>query len=534
MKSQKLEEAIYACFMHPTSSIRSLARDFGISYSTLQYHLQHGDMIGAVHKEQMRLSEDQEKWLCNWIIEEDRQGYAPSIARVRQMVEVLLRVQGDERPLGKNWITGFKKRNPSIKTMIGRRIEDARFDAATPEVLNRFYSTLERVISEYHVSTSNIWNMDECGTALGASTNGRVMASSKKKRTRCKASGNREWVTIIECISADGKKIMPLVIFKGSSVQAQWFPASNIPGWHYTHSENGWTSNQHGIDWLKRIFIPQTMPDNPDDHRILICDEHGSHVSVDFMYEAYMNKVQLVFLPPHTSHILQPLDLTVFGFIKKRYRAEIATLSTIDDNLQVKKHHFIECYQKARDSLTSACILNGFKCTGIAPLNPRKTLESSQVQQPPISDRTPPRSRQYHIDITTPAKATDIHRAIRLISPSTIAITCRKVTKSVGLRDTEILRLQRENQALRSQLQESTRTTKRRRVEYDAQDTFVTIREIKTAQMAMGLVEETTALEPPTAASILPNRAISTASNVAGNAPFQNMQFNWQIDPALQ
>ena len=108
------------------------------------------------------------------------------------MVTAILRAQGDQIPLGKNWQVGFKKRNPRVKTMIGRQIEDARFDCATPEALNRFYATLQRVQTEYKVSTSNIWNMDECGTALGALTNSRVMASSIKKRTRCKALGNRE------------------------------------------------------------------------------------------------------------------------------------------------------------------------------------------------------------------------------------------------------------------------------------------------------------------------------------------------------
>lgn len=235
-------------------------RVYNIPFSTLRYRIEQGDMIGAVHKEQMRLSEDEEQWLVNWILEEDLQGFAPSIFRVRQMAQHLLRVRDDTQPLGKNWIVGFKRRNPTIKTMIGTRIESARFNAATPEALTRFYTTIQRLKSTYHVKDENIWNMDECGTAIGASTNGRVIADARKKRTRRKASGNREWVSVIECVSAKGLKITPLVIFKGASVQAQWFPLSNIPGWHYTHSTNGWTSYQHGFNWLRRIFIPETIP----------------------------------------------------------------------------------------------------------------------------------------------------------------------------------------------------------------------------------------------------------------------------------
>ena len=59
--------------------------------------------------------------------------------------------------------------------MISTRIESAQFDIATLEVLNRFYSNLERIKSTHKVEDADIWNMDECGTAVGASTNSRVI-----------------------------------------------------------------------------------------------------------------------------------------------------------------------------------------------------------------------------------------------------------------------------------------------------------------------------------------------------------------------
>ena len=59
-------------------------------------------MIGMVHKEQMRLSDEQEQWIVDWIIEQDHQGRAPQVSKVRQMVELLLRVQNNHSNLGKN------------------------------------------------------------------------------------------------------------------------------------------------------------------------------------------------------------------------------------------------------------------------------------------------------------------------------------------------------------------------------------------------------------------------------------------------
>src|SRR3954471_13608165 len=100
--------------------------------------------------------------------------------------------------------------------------------------------------------------MDETGVALGVCTNTRVIASSLKKKAYVKSPENREWVSILECVSATGRKLRCAVIFKGQSLQSTWFPSRSIPDWFYTTLENGWTSNNIGLEWLKRIFIPET------------------------------------------------------------------------------------------------------------------------------------------------------------------------------------------------------------------------------------------------------------------------------------
>ena len=93
----------------------------------------------------------------------------------------------------------------------------------------------------------------------------------------------------------------------------------NVPDWLYTTSENGWTSNSIAVNWLEQIFLPETKP-NEKEYQILILDGHGSHISVDFLWACKQNKVELIFLPAHTSHVLQSLDFSCFSPIKTRYR----------------------------------------------------------------------------------------------------------------------------------------------------------------------------------------------------------------------
>ncbi|KAF7912529.1 uncharacterized protein EAF01_001550 [Botrytis porri] len=89
----------------------------------------------------------------------------------------------------------------------------------------------------------------------------------------------------IKCISANGKSITPLVIYKGKSVQQQWFPTdlTLFKGWNFTATENGWTTDATALEWLKKIYIPQTTPIQPENSRLLILDGHGSHETTAFI-----------------------------------------------------------------------------------------------------------------------------------------------------------------------------------------------------------------------------------------------------------
>ena len=66
---------------------------------------------------------------------------------------------------------------------------------------------------------ANRYNMDEAGLLEGAGSNGLVLGGTKKRSFRKKQPGSRAWTSFIECISAQGHALPPLVIFKGKTVQ---------------------------------------------------------------------------------------------------------------------------------------------------------------------------------------------------------------------------------------------------------------------------------------------------------------------------
>jgi len=147
--------------------------------------------------------------------------------------------------------------------------------------------------------------MDEIGSNIGTETDGVVLGRTAKSTTLTKGGGNREWVTVIECISAAGAYTKPTIIFKGKPLQHQWFQ-EETPDWVYTRSEKGWTHNGVGLGWLRQVFIPGTRSETSESKgRILVLDGHASHVDVEFTDECHRNKVLYIYLPLHTSHAIE-------------------------------------------------------------------------------------------------------------------------------------------------------------------------------------------------------------------------------------
>ena len=59
----------------------------------------------------------------------------------------------------------------------------------------------------------------------------------------------------------------------------------------------------------------------PNELAALIVDGHFSHVTEMTKSICAINNIILLVIPPHTSHILQPLDLCFFSILKNNYRS---------------------------------------------------------------------------------------------------------------------------------------------------------------------------------------------------------------------
>jgi len=72
------------------------------------------------------------------------------------------------------------------------------------------------------------------------------------------SDGNRQLITVIECISAAGQLLRPTILFKGKTFQNRWLTDRIKPA-RYGNTENGWTNDVEGLAWAND-FVEKTKP----------------------------------------------------------------------------------------------------------------------------------------------------------------------------------------------------------------------------------------------------------------------------------
>lgn len=87
----------------------------------------------------------------------------------------------------------------------------------------------------------------------------------------------------------------------------------------FTESPKGWTNRLLGMEWLEKIFHPCTKPGDSRIYRLLILDGYDCHIRIEFAEFYQFHNIVLYCLPPHSSHVLQPLDVALFGPLQYAY-----------------------------------------------------------------------------------------------------------------------------------------------------------------------------------------------------------------------
>ncbi|KAJ0125886.1 Cytochrome P450 monooxygenase yanC [Fusarium oxysporum f. sp. albedinis] len=388
--------ALQAYEADPKLSLRRAAKIYDVPFRTLHYRSQGRQARNDCIPNSRKLSDLEEQVIVQYILDLDSRGFPPRHHDVEQMANRLL-ADRNTSPVGKRWAINFVKRQPELKTRFQRKYDYRRAKCEDPTVIRNWFRLIENTIVKYGIRSDDIWNFDETGFMMGKISSGIVITSSERHgNPKSVQPGDREWATVIQAINAEGQAIDPFIVVAGEYHLQNWYEESNLPAtWVIATTENGWTNNETGLDWLKH-FDRATTNRSTGPYRLLILDGHESHQSADFQIYCEENNIITLCMPPHSSHLLQPLDIGCFGPLKRAYGREIERLIRRSVTHVEKTDFFLAFYVAFQATITEKNIKGGFRGAGLAPFNPEYVISKLDVQ---IRTPTPP---QEVIEPSTP------------------------------------------------------------------------------------------------------------------------------------
>ena len=131
------------------------------------------------------------------------------------------------------------------------------------------------------------------------------------------------------------------------------------------------------MSWLKSLFDPQTSDKAKRDWRLLILDGHGSHCTLDFLEWCHKRRILVAIYPPHSTHRLQPLDVSLFRPLATYYSQALDahTRQSLGLSSVSKRDFFAIFYQAFDKAFTAENIRSGWRKTGIEPWDPDQVLD---------------------------------------------------------------------------------------------------------------------------------------------------------------
>lgn len=218
--------------------------------------------------------------------------------------------------ISSGWWRRFLERQPDLSLHRGDSTAHVRMDAVNGETMKHYFSLLNDVMTEHdlHSRPSQIYNVDESGIPFDPRAPN-VVAAKGTKKVRYRQSGRKGQVTIVGCASASGHAIPPMVIFDAKRLNPAW-TEGEFPGTKYGLSDNGWINTDLFEAWLLEHFLQHVVCARP---LLLLLDGHSTHYQPGVLRLAKEHDIIILCLPPHTTHVAQPLDCGVFGPLKSHW-----------------------------------------------------------------------------------------------------------------------------------------------------------------------------------------------------------------------
>jgi len=361
-------------------------------------------------KFQCVFSEEQENELVDYLLGMEGRLFGLTMKDLRSLAFQLAqrnslshRFNSDMTMAGKDWVKSFLARHPNLSTREPEPTSGARAMGFNKVSVYKFFDLLEKCIDKYNFTGDKIYNCDETGVTVNPKSNSKIIALKGKRQVGLLTSADRgETVTGLVCMSAAGAFMPPMLIYPRKRKQKE-FELGLPPGGLAEVSDNGWITTELFLVWLKKFA--QFSKASKDSPVLLILDGHSTHTkSLETIDFARDNGVVLLCLPPHTSHRLQPLDVTFFKPLSLYYGEELRKWLRCNPGKVVTLWQISSIFGSALiQAATMRTAMKGFENTGIWPPN-RNVFSDSDFL---AADTTEVADQDQHAKSTGTAEQTN-------------------------------------------------------------------------------------------------------------------------------
>ena len=233
--------------------------------------------------------------------------------------------------------------------------------------MDLFFALLREAFAKHKFEANVVYNLDESGITMVQSVPKVIAEKGTKKVGHITAQERGTLVTVCCCANASGQALPPAMIFPRVNFKdymREGAPASTLG----LATATGWMNAELFLQvlahFIKHIGCSKEKP------ALLLMDNHDNNCSFEVMDLARDNGLTIVTFPPHSSHRLQPLDVSVYGPLKKHYSAAVNEWNLSHPGRRITIYDLPACFARSfYKAFSYDNIVQGFKSAGVFPLN---------------------------------------------------------------------------------------------------------------------------------------------------------------------
>ena len=317
---------------------------FSVSKSTLHDRISGKVIHGTCSGPERYLTDTEENSLVKFLHKCCSIGFARSKKQVMALVNETVQKKGKARAVSSGWWESFRKRHPDLVLRTAEPLSYVRAVCTSDEILDTYFDMLKATLTDNGLlgKPVQIFNMGETGMSLDPNPSS-VIAPVRYKHVSCMRNGDKTQITVVACCNASGSVIPPLVVFDRKFLKPE-YTHGEVPGTAYALSDSGWINAKIFDDWFHNHFLCYAPPVRPI---LLMLDGHSSHYNPSVIEAAVEEGVIIFCLPPHTTHLTQPLDMGCFAPLKSYWREECQTYLSKNKGRAITRFQFSQVFSKA-------------------------------------------------------------------------------------------------------------------------------------------------------------------------------------------